>query len=310
MVPEEPWRGEAFVARTEAELCAASQSRYGVISVNAALKGLRSTAGRFAVVALPCHVHGLRMLLAEDRGLRQKIALIVGLFCSSSVAPPGVRDLLRCGGIGRTRAVVDVRFREGPWPGRICAIGADGRRHELHRSNFKDGAINYLFSFYSPQRCLMCIDGSAEFADVSVSDVWQRESTGGYRCEGESRLLVRTAAGRTALENALISGVLEARDVTSDPVFRTHRKHVYPKQVTNRLRVERRQKAGLSAPSYDRTAASGAPADRRRERLKSAIHSIEMWPGLRYLLLKGLVSPLGEPIIWVRQQLKARRFRP
>ena len=236
MIPGRPWHGEPYIARTVEALRESQQSRYIVIPLNAILQEIRRTPGRYAVAGLPCHVHGLRLAAERLPWVRERIPLVVGLFCASALEPYVVTELLAARGIDRA-AVRDVRFRDGDWPGAIRAVMADGARVPLHQSNFKDGAINYLTYLYIPPRCGTCIDGSSEFADVAVSDAWTRNARGEYLFEAHSRMLVRTPAGAAAVAAARESGALVWRDVSGDPAYRTHRHHTRKKRCAANLRA-------------------------------------------------------------------------
>lgn len=308
MIPGRPWHAEAYVARSLEELIPSQQSRYIVIPLNAALREIRDRPGRYAVAALPCHIHGLRLAAQRLPWLRDRIRLIVGLFCASALEPYVVRELLRARRIDPA-TVRDVRFRDGEWPGAIRAVLADGRRVPLHQSNFKDGAINYLTYLYIPPRCATCIDGSAEFSDVSVSDAWTRNERGEYLFRAHSRLLVRTAAGLAAVEAARESGALVWKDVSGDPAYRTHRHHTRKKRQAANLRTARRIGQGKVAPIYDRPPPPATFKERMIERLETALMALGRIGPLRRPLLRFLTSRWGLPLVTFRQRLKRRRYQ-
>jgi coenzyme F420 hydrogenase subunit beta len=307
MNPARPWRAEPFIARTWPELAGAAQSKYVVAPVNALLRTVRSTPGRYAAVMLPCQVHGFRKLAGEDPVVRDRICLVVGLFCATTLEPFVVDEMLRARGI-RPDGVRDIRFREGAWPGRICAVLEDGRAVPLHKSNFKDGAINYLTYLYSPPRCRLCLDGSCEFADIAASDAWSRDAGGSYAAAGMTRILARTDSGAAAVESAISAGALVARDISGTPLMTTHPAHARKKGLTAPLRVARLARSGRRVPLYDRVAAAAGTRDRILERLESALMAASACRPFRYRAMKFLTSAAGFPIILVRQALKRRRY--
>ncbi len=72
MNKERPWQGEAFIARTYEDLLSSQGSKYMIIPTNAIFQEVRELPGRYAYVALPCQVHGFRMLAEKDPVLREK----------------------------------------------------------------------------------------------------------------------------------------------------------------------------------------------------------------------------------------------
>ena len=307
MNPERPWHGEVFIARTYEELLSSQQSKYIVIPVNSILQEIRKSKGRFAVAALPCHIHGLRLVQKEKPSLMQRIHAIIGLFCASALEPFVAEEMMESRGID-PETIRDFNFRGGEWPGRIRAIKKNGVIRNLHYSNFKDGAINYLTYLYSPFRCQTCIDGSSEFADISVSDAWTRDSEGRYLFEAQSKILARTDKGVQIVHDAIVSGTLVAQDVTQNRHYQTHKLHTKKKGLNAPIRVARLQKKGVPVPHYDRTV-QPTNGEARAELIESFIMSLGRRRVIRFPLFKFLTSRYGIPFVKIRQYIKSRKYR-
>ena len=308
MNPKKPWHGEAFIARTYEDLLESQQSKYIVIPLNSILTEIRDSPGRYAVAALPCHIHGLRMLQREGDATVGKLSVIVGLFCASAMVPNIALDMMAMRGVD-SRDVVNFGFRDGDWPGQIRATMRDGRKIALHESNFKDGAINYMTYLYSPFRCQAFIDGSAEFSDISVSDAWTRDEFGKYVFSGQSKLLARTEIGVRVMHDAINSGTLVAHDVTEDASYKTHRLHTVKKGRNAPLRVARLGQQGRPVPQYDRVPAVPSPQERLAELAESFVMWLGRHPKIRYPLFWFLTSKYGWPFIAIRQRIKRRKYR-
>lgn len=308
MIPGKPWRAEPFIARNLEELQSSQGSRYMIIPTNRIVSMLQDLPGRYAYAGLPCQVHGLRLMMRERGGLADKIYSMAGLFCGGSLEPYVVDEMLRTRKL-KKEALRDFQFRGGDWPGRMRAILKDGSVHNLHYSNYKDGAYNYFISLYMPPRCQTCIDGSNEFADVSVSDAWTRDDLGEYAFKAHSRLLVRTAKGSDIVRSAIDSGVLVASDVSNNPHYKTHRMQTGRKGMNAPLRIQRRQRRGRAVPLYDRPCPDSSRRERRKERLASAVLRLGSYRALRYPLMKFLTSAAAVPLIRLRLLLKKRKYR-
>jgi len=308
MNPKKPWHGEVFIARTYEDLLSSQQSKYIVIPVNSILAEIRDLPGKFAMAALPCHIHGVRMLQRKNDPIVEKIEVIVGLFCASAMEPYVALEMMEMRGVD-SADVVDFGFRDGDWPGQIRATTRDGQKIPLHESNFKDGAINYMTYLYSPFRCQTCTDGSAEFSDISVSDAWTRDEFGNYLFSSQSKLLARTEAGIRVMKNAIQSGTLVADDVTEVAAYKTHKLHRVKKGMNAPLRVARLHRAGRPVPNYDREV--GRPT--LREHIAELSESFIMWLGrrrwTRYPLFRFLTSKYGWLFVAIRQRIKRRKYR-
>jgi coenzyme F420 hydrogenase subunit beta len=308
MSPKNPWHGEVFIARTYEDLLSSQQSKYIVIPVNSILSEIRDLPGKYAMAALPCHIHGIRKLQQQNDPVVEKIEVIVGLFCASAMEPNVALEMMEMRGVDPAD-VVDFGFRDGDWPGQIRATTRDGHKIPLHESNFKDGAINYMTYLYSPFRCQTCIDGSAEFSDISVSDAWTRDEFGNYLFSSQSKMLARTEVGIRTMKNAIQSGTLIADDVTELAAYKTHKLHRVKKGMNAPLRVARLHRAGRPAPNYDREVVQPT----LREHMAELSESFIMWLGrrrwTRYPLFRFLTSKHGWLFIAVRQRIKRRKYR-
>jgi coenzyme F420 hydrogenase subunit beta len=309
MRADKPWLGESFIARNEQELLASQGSRYTIIPFNAILRDvLRSDGKKYAVAALPCHLHGLRFALEEIPELREKLPYIVGLFCGGALETFVVPELLETKGIDRT-AIGDFQFRGGDWPGKMRAIMKDGSIRNLHYSNYKDGAYNYFIGLYMPGRCQTCIDGSGLFSDISISDAWTRDRDGKYKFAYHSRILVRNERGQGLLDQAVRRGTLICQNLGFDKAYQTHRQQTRRKGLNAPLRVARQRRAGRPVPEYG----VPVPGTRWRERMMERVVSSLLWMGryriIRYPLIRFLTSRAAIPLIRIRLWLKNRKYR-
>jgi coenzyme F420 hydrogenase subunit beta len=308
MNKDKPWLGEPFIARTYEELCQSQGSRYHTIPLNTLWAEMRRSPGRYAAAMLPCQTHGYRNLQKHDPELANMLHCVVGLFCGGALEPALTSDMLKVRGISR-EDIQDFQFRGGDWPGQMRAILKDGTARPLHYSNYKDGAYNYFTSLYMPERCQTCLDGSNEFADLSISDAWTRDEKGDYKFKEHSRILVRTARGAELLRTASESGTLVLKDVTTDPNYKTHKLQTKRKGALAPIRVERWKKSGKAVPAYDRTAPSDVSwRERLAERASSWLLSIGKHEVLRRWIMGFLTSKYAIPLTKIRLFLKRRKY--
>lgn len=306
---EKPWLGEPFIATTYEELCESQGSRYSIIPINALWAELRERPGKFAAAILPCQTHAFRKLQKEDPELASKITTIIGLYCGGSLEPDLTTEMLMVRGLKRSD-ITNFKFRGGDWPGQMQAVLKDGRVKPLHYSNYKDGAYNYFTSLYMPERCQTCLDGSNEFADVSVSDAWTRDENGEYKFKEHSRMLIRTSAGTELVQSAIEADDLIVHDVTSDPSYKTHKMQTRRKGSLVPVRVARWKRAGRKVPTYDRQVPDDVTTKERiTERLSSAMLRAGKFKPFRVLFMGFLTSKLAVPLINIRMYLKKRKYK-
>jgi coenzyme F420 hydrogenase subunit beta len=308
MNPEKPWLGEPFIARSYEDLLASQGSKYTIIPVNSILQKIRDSSGKFACVALPCQVHGIRLAMQNDPKLREKIVLILGLFCGGSLEPFIVPELLQMKGL-KEGDITNFEFRGGDWPGKMRAILKDGSIVNMHYSNYKDGAYNYFISIYMPKRCQTCVDGSNEFSDISVSDAWTRDTAGKYKFQAHSRVLVRTQRGLNVLKKCQSREALYAQDVSTDQSYQTHKIQTKRKGVSTPVRISRLLKKGKPAPIYDRPEITPTAKEIITERVISSCLYMGQFKWIRFPLIKFLTSKYSIPLIVFRRYMKKRKYK-
>ena len=78
-----PLMVESFIATSREDIVSARSSKYSPVSLHKALSDLKNAEGRkYVAVGLPCHIQGLRKLMAVDKRIREKICGIFAIYCS------------------------------------------------------------------------------------------------------------------------------------------------------------------------------------------------------------------------------------
>lgn len=308
MRPDKPWQGEAFIARSRADLESSQGSRYTIIPLNSTLKEIRETPGRYAVIGLPCHIHGIREATHADPVLAERVVAVLGTFCGGALELTLVPEMLQTKKIP-TESICNFEFRGGHWPGQMRAIFPNKRPQPVHYSNYKDGAYNYLISLYMPLRCQVCLDGSNLFADISVGDAWTRTNVGRYKFRNQSQVFVRTTRGQELVQQAIESGTVILEDVSQDSNYHTHKIRTRRKGLNAPIRHARWLKKNIPVPEYDRQTPEATQKERLFERLTSLFLLMGRYKKIRYPLLKLFTSRAAVPIIHVRLWLKKRKYQ-
>ena len=206
-----PWQPIAFVARTREEIIEASKSKYCPVATNVCLKQILKEDGRFALVGLPCHIHGIRKAQTIFKTLEEKIVLQLGLLCSHTVDFAGINFLFKKLKVQKNQ-VSKMTYRGQGWPGSLIIETKDAKKVSLPLVGSWQ-AYWPLFSsfFFTPMRCTMCPDQAAEFADISFGDAWLPEMK--HEKEGVSIIISRTKQGQQLLDAAEL-----AKAVTLTPL--------------------------------------------------------------------------------------------
>jgi len=188
---------KTITATTEEEIRACAGSKYAVApTVSEVNRVRRGFGGRLGVVALPCQVTALRKISeAEGQEASGTIALIVGLFCTWALTQRGWGALL-----GEEPGPDDLgRVDIPPPPADVMEVDLRGERLSLPLREVKE---------HIRPACRVCLDMTAENADISVGTVEGRE--------GWSTLVIRTKVGRELVERAGSQGDLEREELDQE----------------------------------------------------------------------------------------------
>lgn len=223
----DPGSFESFLARDRRELLAAAQSKYVILPVNEILAKIRETDEKIAFVGLPCQVEGLRKAMAQDEALRDRIKVVISLFCGFNMEAAATRYLIKKSGIAREHIKkLSYRQKRAGETG-FFLKGKDGKTFFLPKHGY-----TFLNLIYAPKRCWKCFDYSGEFADLSVGDAWEE-------AEGCSRVIVRTKTGGQVLDDALQRGTLTAKESGAQQIKKTQKMVTVYKKKTIDIRAAR-----------------------------------------------------------------------
>jgi coenzyme F420 hydrogenase subunit beta len=240
----EPWRGWGRIARTEAEIREAAQSRYHLSPMNTALASLDGLEGEYAYIGIPCQVHGLWKLRGAGWSPKASLGPVIGIYCGNNLYFEATRVILTKLGVKRLEDIEELSYREGAWPGNFSVKTCDGRLRSIPKHEF-----NQVIPFYINKRCLFCIDLTNELTDLSVGDGWARE---GSREGGYSIVLTRTERGEQLLRQAADDGVVHLEQINIEAAERMHAHAFDLKKVGAFLRMASWRRIGYAVPSYDR----------------------------------------------------------
>lgn len=292
MDPQRPYQSQGILATTPEEIRDAAQSKYCITPSMEVLWELRRREGRYAVVALPCQVHGLRKLAAVDPKLAEKVAYIFGLYCNCNLNPNGHLEAIQACGIGLDQ-VARFDFRGGGWPGGFYVTKKDDTRVYLHPTIIIKDVMNIMFRLFGGWRCYLCIDALAEFADLSFGDHWAIDYPDHLgKMERFTLVSQRTARGLALLEQASADGAINLHTLPRERTSKRILNMARGKKSRSFVRLHRLARRGKPVPEYHCAIPSPPAASIRKERL------YRLWfllrgPRARRLVLRILFSPVG-----------------
>ena len=213
---------ESFIARTREEILSARSSIYMEFSMSAAFQLLAAEPGPLAVVALPCHIQNLRRREARDPALAERVRVRIALVCGRSSSKALLDRVMAKQGILESE-VVDMRFRQGHWRGKMRFDLRSGERVEFPFQRF---SIYRNLHFGCETKCLYCEDPLGEGADIVCGDAWLWELKS--RPVKHSLIVARTAEAAGWIDSLIARGHLIAEPISPEMIFRAQRRTLIP----------------------------------------------------------------------------------
>jgi hypothetical protein len=178
--------------------------------------------------------------------------LVIGLYCNVVFEPKLLDDLCDFSGLDR-RDLVDLEFRGGSWPGGILARMRDGSVKKVLKMEEMRDEFNTLKLFYTPPRCTMCTDFSAEYADIAVGDPWLRGPDGKLLYQdGRTTVLIRTAVGEEVVRSAESDGFVKLEPLSVKTWMMNFEGSASYKRDFVPINIRLRERLRLPVPHYRR----------------------------------------------------------
>lgn len=312
----ELWKGKPIIARTRDEILSGMKSKYAITPTNVGFEEIRQTPGRYAVVGLPCQIHGLRKAQRLDARLKERVVLAIGLFCHAAIEHEAFRVIWET--LGRN-ADGAKRFvsRIGKHPGTPHIERADGSLYPVYfgsKSGYRPSSIeviNILYRLYTPERCTTCFDGLSDFADIAVGDPWLSppEPHVDYY-DGWSFALCRTQAGLEIYNQAINAGALKSVHVTEREALSSNKLMAHEKRWRAFRVIETHRRQGKPIPRYGDYDIE-FPRHQGFQFVKTEIHMLThifcFLPKLRASVLRFFLGNGGYFLFWLNSL--RRRFR-
>ncbi|MCB9030610.1 MAG: Coenzyme F420 hydrogenase/dehydrogenase, beta subunit C-terminal domain [Deltaproteobacteria bacterium] len=310
------WKGKPIVARTEAEILASTKSKYAISPTNSVFSEIRNIEGRYALVGLPCQIHGYVKAAELDPRIKERVVLTIGLFCHAAIEHEAFEIIWESLGEKGKQAKKFVS-RVGKHPGAPHIELQNGELYPVYfgeKQGYKPSSmemINILYRLYTPPRCMTCFDALSEFADISVGDPWiaPPEDDIDFH-QGWSFGLVRTERGRKVFDQVLKEGQLVSRKVTTREARACNRQMATEKKWRAFRVIETHKRQGKAIPSYGDSHLS-MPRHNGIQFVETEAnlftHIFCFISKYRAYILKQMLSNFGYSLLWINN--KRRRLK-
>lgn len=250
------WKGNPRIARDPDTLRRAMKSKYAISPTNAVFSEILETPGRYALVGLPCQIHGFVKAAELDSRLKERVVLTIGLLCHAAVEHESYEVIWKSLGEKANQARSFVS-RVGKHPGAPHVELPSGDFYPVYfgdKAGYRPSSmeiINLLYRIYSPPRCLTCFDATSELADISIGDPWMAPPDSDVNFEkGWSFALVRSSRAREICRSAEQQGRIFIKKITEREALACNRMMTTEKRWRAFRIIETHRRQGKPIPSY------------------------------------------------------------
>lgn len=262
---------EPVLVSSSAELSSCSSSRYYPIEFSSVLQHVLRNEGKYAIIALPCAVTGIRKAQRAAPVLRERIRYVFGLACGHGVSKHFTDFLVAASGLPATKVrTADFRYSARSHKVTNFAFRAQNAGGDWSRPLYFDGLYGALWNgrFFVPSACEFCDDLFAPLADATFMDAWLPEYAGDV--QGTSIVVARHPDISRLMQDAEERGAF-LQSIAAKRLRMSQSGALAYKTTYLPLRVARAERSGLRIPrSFPRAAIRGG----LREPLAKIKHSL------------------------------------
>jgi coenzyme F420 hydrogenase subunit beta len=243
MNPASTLESQPFIARTREDILSASGSKYCPVPSNIALAEILDAkeGEKFAVVGLPCHMHGLRKAELTNKKLRERVALRLGLFCSNTNIFQ-MTEFIAWKHKVNPKQVSKLDYRGSGWPGAMRILLGNNKERKIP---YEDYIKYHQFGFFTTRRCTLCSDLTSELADISFGDAWLEKGKD-KSWPGLSLAIVRSDCGQELFTRAVQGKSICATGYESSKALRS----AGDKRANLAARMKLNRLVGKAVPEY------------------------------------------------------------
>lgn len=232
-----------YIATNKKELLESQGSKYCPVVALESLHAVRTFPGKVAWVGTPCQIAGLRMIQADDRELKEKIAFTVANFCGGF---RDFREARRLAELCRVRFedINMFRYRGDGQPGFMRIETRQGEKHMLPYPDYAR-----LTGYTKLQRCRLCVDAMGELADFNCGDAWIPRFISTKI--PWSIVMTRSTAATDIFQKMRDANILETAEITLAELKKSQYDNLRSKKTRQHARRKIYAMLGIDMPVYD-----------------------------------------------------------
>lgn len=236
-------RTMCILASDRSEILASQGSKYCPVDLSEAVREIKNNNYRVAVIGTPCQIAGIRNIQKIDKEFDRKIVFTIGNFCGGIKRFGNISLIASRKGINPS-GINYFRFRGNGQPGSMKISDTSGRSVEIAYPKYVG-----LTGISKHLRCHLCVDGTAELADLACGDAWLPrflQDTNPW-----SVVISRNKMADDLISEMKKRNLIKVQDVTADEIRKSQHENLTSKKKRQKSRFFLYKRLGFKIPEFD-----------------------------------------------------------
>ena len=236
-------RTKTFFTDSIEDILNSQGSKYCPVNMDSFIQELNEHKHeKFAFVGTPCQIAALRKM-QQSNLVSKNLVLTIGNFCGGFKNYNNIRKIAQRHGVDYKK-INYFRFRGNGQPGNLLMI--DSNEH-IYQTNYPSYAG---YTGYSKiLRCHLCVDVTAELADIACGDAWIDE----YLKDEKpwSVAICRNKFAAEIVHNMEKEHIIVTREITDKEICYSQRQNIKSKKYRYISRNKLYRTLGYELPAFD-----------------------------------------------------------
>ncbi|MEA5005227.1 MAG: Coenzyme F420 hydrogenase/dehydrogenase, beta subunit C-terminal domain [Rikenellaceae bacterium] len=231
------------IYRYSHELLETQGSKYMPVPALIILDEIEKFDGKLAFIGTPCQIASIRLLQKSNVIFKEKILFTIGNFCG------GFRDMRE---IYRIKSIANInnenityfQYRGEGQPGKMVFETKNSKYWEYPYPDYSK-----LTGYMKYYRCRVCVDATAELADISCGDAWlPRYQTADSNW---SVVIIRNIELEQIINNMVANSVIIKSSLSLEDILISQKGNLLSKKERYLSRLRFLKLIGKKTPTFD-----------------------------------------------------------
>jgi coenzyme F420 hydrogenase subunit beta len=231
------------LASNRQEILESQGSKYCPVDLSEAVREIRNNNYRVAIIGTPCQIAGIRNIQKLDENFNRKIVITIGNFCGGIKQFGNINLLAKRKGVDPS-GIKYFRFRGNGQPGSMMIRDKSGNTVEHNYPEYVG-----LTGISKHLRCHLCVDATAELADLACGDAWLP----GFLKDSNpwSVVITRNRIADDLIREMERKSFISVKQITTDEIKISQKENLTSKKVRQKSRYYLYRMLGYKIPSFD-----------------------------------------------------------